>query len=199
MRVKLILASKSPARRRILEGLGIPIEAVDPGEVEEGCGEPCRVALENARRKALKVAEGFDEGLIIGADTLISHGGGIIGKSRSRGEVAETLRLLRGSSHRVITGLVVLDAASGRMEEGVEETVVYMRELSDDEIDLYASIGESVGRAGGYAIQGLGALLVDRIEGCYYNVVGLPLRLLDELLRRFGVSLLEVAANYRGL
>ena len=161
--------------------------------------EPCRVALENARRKALKVAEGFDEGLIIGADTLISHGGGIIGKSRSRGEVAETLRLLRGSSHRVITGLVVLDAASRRMEEGVEETVVYMRELSDDEIDLYASIGESVGRAGGYAIQGLGALLVERIEGCYYNVVGLPLRLLDELLRRFGISLLEVAANYRGL
>jgi len=199
MRVKLILASKSPARRRILEGLGIPIEAVDPGEVEEGRGEPCRVALENARRKALKVAEGFDEGLIIGADTLISYGGGIIGKSRSRGEVAETLRLLRGSSHRVITGLVVLDAASGRMEEGVEETVVYMRELSDDEIDLYASIGESVGRAGGYAIQGLGALLVERIEGCYYNVVGLPLRLLDELLRRFGISLLEVAANYRGL
>ena len=199
MRARLILASRSEARRWLLRRLGIPFEAVDPGEVEEAVGEPREIALENARRKALRVAETLGEGLIIGADTLITHGSRIIGKSRSREEVMETLRLLNASSHRVLTGLAVVDASSRRLEQGVEEMIVHMRRLSDEEISLYASIGESIGRAGGYAIQGLGALLVERIEGCFYNVVGLPLRLLDELLRRFDVSLLELAADYREL
>jgi len=199
MKARLILASRSEARRRLLRRLGIPFKAVDPGEVERAVGEPWEIALGNARRKALRVAETLGEGLVIGADTLIIHDGRIIGKSRSPGEVVKTLRLLNASSHRVLTGLAVVDASSGRLEQGVEETVVYMRRLGDEEIDLYASIGESIGRAGGYAIQGLGALLVERIEGCFYNVVGLPLRLLEELLRRFDVSLLELAASYREL
>lgn len=182
-----------------MERLGVPFEVMDPGEVEEAVGEPEEVVVENARRKALRVAGGLREGVVIGADTIIVLGDNIIGKSKSRREVVEALRLLRGSSHRVLTGLAVVDAYSRRMEEGMEETRVHMRELSDGEIDLYASTGESIGRAGGYAIQGLGALLVESIEGCFYNVVGLPLRLLDEVLRRFGLSLLSLSSSYSAL
>jgi septum formation protein len=195
---RLILASRSPARRLLLQRLGVPFVAVDPGEVEEAFGDPWVVVLENARRKAMRVSESFDDGLVIGADTLIVFGDLIIGKSRSREEAMEVLRLLSASSHSVLTGLAVVDAASGRIEEGVEETIVHMRRLSDGEIGLYVSTGESIGRAGGYAIQGIGALLVEGVEGCFYNVVGLPLRLLDELLRRFGLSLLTLS-SYRDL
>lgn len=192
---KIVLASSSPRRRRLMEQLGIPFDVVDPGEVEVLFGRPEEMARENAVAKAVRVAKQFEEGIVVGADTVVTLGGMVLGNPQDPSEAEWMLRALRGSTHKVITGIAVVDARRGRLESDVVETQVKMLPLSDGEISVYVATGESLGKAGGYAIQGLGAILVEEIHGCFYNVVGLPLSRLDVILKRFGVHILNNLKN----
>lgn len=147
-----------------------------------------RVALDKARVAACRI----ETGLVIAADTVVVMGADILGKPGNAPDAQRMLAMLAGKDHRVVSGLVLRDAASGRTETQVVSTKVWFRELTRDEIDAYVATGEPLDKAGAYGIQEKGALLVDRIEGCYYNVVGLPLAVLGELLRRFGVMPLSI-------
>ena len=188
-RLKIVLASTSPRRAWLLEQLGIEFTVVDPGEDEaEPAGDPRETVEVNARTKARRGAEGVEEGLVLGADTLVLVDDVTLGKARDPEDARRMLRLLRGREHIVISGFAVLDAAGGRIESGVAETGVLMRDFSDDEMEAYIGTGEPIGKAGGYAIQGVGALLVEGIRGDYSNVVGLPLARLGSMLRDFGVD-----------
>ena len=163
----LVLASRSPQRRAILEQLGVTF-AVRPTDAEElAQGTPAEVALVNARRKAAACPAGAGE-VVLGVDTLVALDGVIHGKPRDAAHAAATLRALGGRTHRVVSGLVIGGA------EAVAVTAVAFREFPDAWIDWYVGTGEWDGRAGGYAIQGRGAALVRGIEGDYLNVVGLP-------------------------
>ncbi len=171
----MILASGSPQRRAILEQLGVAFSVVVSDVEEIEAGEPEQVALENARRKATAVRDRLDDGAagpILGVDT--------VGKPDDREHARATLRALSGATHRVITGLCVLDG-SGRRDAAAVTTVSF-RPLTEATIDWYLETGEWSGRAGGYAIQGRGAALVRWISGDYLNVVGLPVATLLELL-----------------
>jgi septum formation protein len=181
----LILASASPRRREILKSAGIPFEVVLPEveEVEEG--DPEGAVLENARRKALAGFEAGGKGaLTLGVDTDVVLDGRILGKAVGRAEAREHLEALSGRTHTVLSGLV-LYGASGRAEPvercGVAQSEVTFRKLDQATIETYLASGEWRDRAGAYAIQGLGSILIDRVEGDFSNVVGLPLRLLLEL------------------
>lgn len=184
------MASSSPRRRRLLEQVAVPFEVVDPGEVETASGGPEEQVVGNALAKARKIAEQMGEGIVVGADTVVVFESRILGKPRDAPGAMVMLRTLSGNVHKVITGMAVVDAVSGRMETNLVETLVRMRPLSDEEIVAYVATGESFGKAGGYAIQGVGGLLVEEVRGCFYNVVGLPLSRLDGLLKRFGVRIL---------
>jgi len=189
--LKIVLASTSPRRRQLIGMLGLPFQVVDPGEVEETSeGEPAEVVLLNAMAKARSVVDSMDGELVISADTIVVKDGVILGKPFGPGEAWEMLMTLRGAWHRVYTGIVVWDTGSGRVESDVVETDVKMRPLSEGEIANYIASGEPLDKAGGYAVQGLGAILVEEVRGCFYNVVGLPLSHLSLLLRKLDVRLL---------
>jgi septum formation protein len=174
---RLILASASPQRRAILEQIGIPFD-VRPAHVEEITeGEPAEVAEVNARMKAEAVA-GAGE-LVLGADTLVSTGGAILGKPADEAQARAHLEMLGGRTHAVIGGFVLAEDGDVALT-AVEKTLVSFRPLTPALVDWYLATGEWRGRAGAYAIQGAGAALVTGIQGDYLNVVGLPLaRLLD--------------------
>ncbi|MDO8213928.1 nucleoside triphosphate pyrophosphatase [Conexibacter sp. CPCC 206217] len=198
-----MLASRSPQRRAILTQLGIPFE-VCPADVEElSAGEPARVAVENARRKALALA-GSDAAAgrtILGVDTIVVlDGDAIHGKPADAAAARTTLAALGGREHLVLSGIAVLDAPVARAavpsaaadaasadapqqpRTALATTRVRFRHLDDATLDWYVATGEWEGRAGGYAIQGRGAALVAAIDGDYLNVVGLPVAALLDLL-----------------
>ena len=167
----LVLASRSPQRRAILEQLGVPFVA-RPADVEElAAGDPHEVAAENARRKAAAV----EGGLVLGVDTLVALDGAIYGKPRDAAQAAAFLRALAGRTHLVVSGLAI----GGDVVTATTEVV--FRSLGDDWIAWYVATREWRGRAGGYAIQSRGAALVREIRGDYLNVVGLPVATLVEL------------------
>jgi septum formation protein len=173
----LILASRSPQRRAILEQLGVRFD-VQIRDVEElETGPPHEVALENAYRKAAAVPDG--EQPVLGVDTIVSIGSRIWGKPADEAEARDTLQALGGRRHTVISGVCVI--ADGRTRTAAATTTVEFRPLDDALIDWYVSSGEWRERAGGYAIQGRGAALVAAIDGDYTNVVGLPVPTLLEL------------------
>jgi len=173
----LILASRSPQRRAILEQLGIDFEArpADVEEIEEG--EPEHIAVENARRKAEAVA--LEGDLVLGVDTVVSLADRLYGKPSTSDEARATLQALSGHTHQVISGLCLIDGSDTRTTKAI--TNVQFAALDDPLIDWYVATGEWRDRAGAYAIQGRGAALVERIEGDYFNVVGLPVAVLLRL------------------
>lgn len=189
---RLILASASPRRKELLENLGLDFEIItsDCPEVREERLSPRRVARKLALGKAVEVAGKIDSGIVIGADTLVVLEGKMLGKPCDHGDAVNILKRLSGKSHEVITAVAVIDAATGRtlQDEGI--TQVHFRELSDDEIGRYVGTGEPMDKAGAYGIQGKGILFVEGIEGCYTNVVGLPLPALAKMLSRMGYPLL---------
>jgi septum formation protein len=167
--------------------------SIDPGEVDERVPageEPGHLVLRLALDKATSVARRHPGAVVIGADTVVVLDGTVLGKPSDVDHARAMLRLLAGAAHRVLTGVAVVDAFSGRRRSEYEETLVWMRPYTEQEIERYLATGEPMGKAGAYAIQGRGALLVRRIEGCYANVVGMPLVLLASLLENFGVSIL---------
>ena len=171
----LILASTSPRRRQILEQLRIPFDVVAPA-YDETEGDPVAHAVGKAR----SVAAGAGDRPVLGCDTEVLCGGRVYGKPETEAEAEEMLDSLGGRTHEVVSGLALLTPAWEEVHR--EVTLVTFRPLDARELAHYVGSGEWEGRAGGYAIQGLGASLVERIEGDYLNVVGLPAALLVRLL-----------------
>jgi nucleoside triphosphate pyrophosphatase len=175
----LVLASRSPQRRALLEQLGLEFDVVVP-EVEELEAAPVdSAAVENARRKATAVAAQRPDGLVLGVDTMVALGHEIYGKPMHSDQARETLRALSGRAHAVISGVCLVHGEHVRT--AIARTMVRFRYLDEPLIDWYLASGEWRERAGGYAIQGRGAALVAGIEGDYTNVVGLPVTTLLEL------------------
>jgi septum formation protein len=192
----LVLGSASPRRRELVQllGLRIPvrIEASDADESIPPGLAPGEAAEWLALRKAASVRErlGAEAAgtVIVGADTIVVLDGGILGKPRDAADARRMLGMLQGRAHEVITGVAVLDGASGEAKTARGVTRVVMKPLDADRIARYVATGEPLDKAGAYGIQGLAAGFVERIEGCYFNVVGLPLSLLGDLLAGFGVE-----------
>jgi septum formation protein len=189
--VELVLASGSPRRRELLASLGwiftVRVPSVDerlfPGE------NPGEAVERLSREKALAVAKECPHGWVIAADTVVALEGRILGKPADREESLEMLILLNGRTHSVFTGVTV--ASPRGLETASERTEVVFRRLSEHALRAYAASGEGDDKAGAYAIQGLGALLVDSIRGDYFNVVGLPLCRLSRMLEFLGFSLAD--------
>jgi septum formation protein len=189
---RIVLASASPRRKELLEQIGLRFE-VEPSDYEEDIApgsEPREMARKLSLGKARAAAQKHRKALIIAADTLVVLGDRVFGKPHTNAEAREMLRTLNGKPHLVITGFTVLDTETGKEVSRSVETRVHMRKLTLKEIDSYVRTKEPLGKAGGYAIQGRGAVLVERIEGDYSNVVGLPLSALAESLKEFGVHVL---------
>jgi septum formation protein len=178
----ILLASTSPQRRAILEQLGIPFDVVAPAyeENDEAAASPSELVRAHAAGKARSVAERAGDRPVLGVDTAVVLDGKVYGKPGGAEEAAETLEALSGRKHAVVSGLCLLTPAWEELAE--EATSVTFRPLTPRDIATYVGSSEWEGRAGAYAIQGLGAGLVERVEGDYLNVVGLPGALLIRLL-----------------
>ena len=187
---RLILASASPRRANLLSQIGLTFE-VYPSDIVEPpsstySNEPVNeVTQKLALHKAAAVARHFGEGVIIGADTLVSLNGELLGKPTDNTDALRMLTRLSDTYHEVVTGVALVDAATERKLVWSETTRVYFRQLQRAEIDAYITTGEASDKAGAYGIQGRGAAFVSRIEGCYFNVVGLPLASFIERLSNF--------------
>lgn len=189
---KIVLASSSPRRIEILKALGVEFEIL-PSSYEEVLKESspyelaCNLAIEKARDVAGKIQS---PRIVIAADTIVYANGKILGKPKGKSDAEETLKMLSNSSHSVITGLCIINTEDNKIYSDYEETKVFFKELNEDEIEAYIATGEPMDKAGSYGIQGIGGLFVKKIEGCYFNVVGLPIYKLNYLLGKTGVNLL---------
>lgn len=190
---RLVLASASPRRRELLGLLGLPFE-VSPSRYEEenpaAHPDPAAFAVHLALGKARDVAQRERGALVLGADTVVALGTRLYGKPRDAADASRMLRELSGKTHRVITGVALLCPARGVAESFAITTEVTFRPLDAAEIHAYVASGEPADKAGAYAIQGLGGLLIEGIRGDYPNVVGLPLTPLALRLRELGFSVL---------
>jgi septum formation protein len=189
MLLPLILASNSPRRKELLTQAGIPFEVV-PSLYEEHNHPgipPAQLVREQALGKAVEVADRYPERTVLGADTLVALDQTILGKPKDAQEAHAMLTAIQGQWHEVYTGIaLVYGKDSSDQKTHVQTTKVHLRALSPQEITDYIATQEPMDKAGAYAIQGYGALLVDAIEGCYTNVVGLSLPIVWELLAPLG-------------
>jgi septum formation protein len=187
---RFILASASPRRRALLEALGIEIEVVPSVADETFEGSPREMVALNARRKRDEVAARIQPpGIVIAADTLVFLEEQPLGKPADLDEARAMLRRLSGVTHEVMTGVAVVDTESGVSAEGVEVTRVTFCALQDAQIGTFVDAVHPLDRAGAYTVDGPGSLLVARYEGCYQNVLGLPMVCLDGLLQRLNCDL----------
>lgn len=190
--MSIILASQSPRRRQLLGQIGLDHFIVRPArgeEIMDPALSPAQLVEELSRQKAREVAGASDPGdLVIAADTVVAIDGRVLGKPHDREEACAMLSALSGREHTVYTGVTV--CRDDRMLTQHEATQVRFRPLSPREIRAYVDSGEPMDKAGGYGVQELGALLVEGIRGDYFNVVGLPLCRLGQMLSQFGVELL---------
>ena len=185
--LRVILASQSPRRRELLTLVGITHE-VRPADIDETylVGEkPAPHAERLARGKCAVIAEREPDALVIGSDTIVVVDGDVLGKPRDEGDAAHMLRRLSGRTHIVVTAVAV--AWRGETRSAVEEVNVTFHSLSDDDIAAYIATREPMDKAGAYGIQGFGATIVERVDGDYFAVMGLPLQLLVRVLRELGI------------
>ncbi len=187
---RLVLASASPRRTALLSQIGLtfevrPSDVVEPPHSTFSDRRGDEITRKLALLKAKSVAQHYSEGIIIGADTLVSLNGKLLGKPTDDADAMTMLTQLSGTSHKVITGVALVDAFTERTVVWAETTQVYFRKLHRTEIADYIATGEAADKAGAYGIQERGAAFVNRIEGCYFNVVGLPLASLVERLSNF--------------
>ena len=188
----IILASASPRRKELLELTGLQFQ-VDPGDYIEDMSlklSPHELAMFLSLEKARAVAGKYHNAIIIAADTFVIIRGQILGKPHTKEEAKEMLLFLEGKTHSVITGFTVLDTDTCRKISRSVETRVTFKKLTKKEIDAYVRTEEPLEKAGGYAIQGLGSIIIKRIEGDYFNVIGLPLCALAECLKEFEIRIL---------
>ncbi|MCE5335037.1 MAG: Maf family protein [Desulfobacteraceae bacterium] len=173
----LILASRSPRRKRLLQSVGIEFR-VEPSpvrEINEGAGTPEELAAGLALLKAESVSALFPHFWVLGADTIVVFQDRILGKPVDRADAAGMLQILSGRTHEVVTGMSLINGAGGVRRSGTVVTRVAFKDLSRGEIDAYVRTAEPMDKAGAYGIQGIGGFLVRSVEGSYTNVVGLPL------------------------
>lgn len=185
----IILASASPRRQQLFRELGLPFRVVEPVGVTEQLDGllPVSLAMENAKRKACSVAALFPDALVIGADTLVVRGAQIFGKPSSLEEADAMLRELAGKRHEVITGVCLIHRPVDLELLFHEVTVVWMRPLTDAERQRYLGLINPLDKAGAYAIQEHGDRIIERIDGSYTNVVGLPIERLRASLEKLGL------------
>ncbi|WP_458121453.1 Maf family protein [Paenibacillus sp. Z6-24] len=193
---RIILASASPRRKELMASLQLEFEIM-PSEADEsvpGDWSPERIVTELALRKANAVCEQYPSkvagAVIVSSDTIVVLDDRVFGKPENEEEAAAMLQSLQGRSHYVYTGITCTDTATGRTRTDYRQTLVHMKPLTSERIQAYVRSGEPADKAGAYAIQGLGSTLVDRIEGCYFTVVGLPVSLLSDMLEEFDISVL---------
>ncbi len=187
---KLILASGSPRRKELLSVLGLKYEVCPSKFKEDNIVKTSaeEFVCATARKKAQEVGN-RKQGLILAADTVVCLGEEILGKPVDEKDALEMLEKLAGTTHRVLTGVAIWDPPTGKEAIQYEETRVFFRTAKRDELLEYIATGEPMDKAGAYAIQGLGSIFVSGIEGCYFNVVGLPLFRLSQMLASFGVDI----------
>ena len=188
-----ILASASPRRREILAGLGLKFRISPSAVAEPPCDnseQPTRYAIRVAQLKSRDVARRFKSGVVIGADTVVVSRGRLLGKPASRAEARSMLGLLSGRWHEVVTGVCLVDCISGRSASSCAVSRVHFRRLSAEDVRWYLGTGEYADKAGAYAIQGFASLFIDRIEGCYFNIVGFPVFTFQKLCRKLRISLI---------
>lgn len=191
----IILASGSPRRRELLSLLGLPFEVIT-SEADESTPPdftPEQIVRSLALRKAEAVVASVGERntVIVGSDTIVVLDNTVLGKPVDELDSKSMLTRLQGRNHKVYTGVACIGLPHGKTIVEHRVTSVTMRAMTEDEIVAYIATGEPADKAGSYAIQGLGSTLVERIEGCYFNVVGLPLSLLGEMLSEFGITVLN--------
>ena len=190
--MKLILASASPRRAEILTDAGIsfdllPVEVDETPHHGEGAEDMCqRLAKAKARVAAVRLGAVSEPTIVVAADTTVEIDGEILGKPVSPEAAREMLRRLSGKTHRVLTGLALVRLPDGAARTAVEGTEVRFATLEEAEIEEYVATGEPMDKAGGYAIQGRGGRFIERVDGCYFNVVGLPLATLVGILKELG-------------
>lgn len=188
----IVLASASPRRKELLEKIGLVFK-IAPSDYPEDCQAD---VLPESRAKSISISKAaavtckYPDAIVIAADTFGILRGKILGKPHTPAEAVKMLQMISGKSHRVITGLTLIDSARHKMVTRVVETRVYIKKLNLREIENYVATGEPLDKAGAYAIQGLGSVIVEKIIGDYYNVVGLPLNTLTGILREFGIEVL---------
>ena len=186
LREKVVLASSSPRRTELLNRAGWPHEVMVAG-IDESVRpqeEPAAYVQRLARSKAEAVAQQLEEGMVLGADTTVVIDNQILGQPRDDADAKRMLKLLNGKWHEVLTA-VALVRVGGESRVAYETTRVRFAEMSDGEIDWYIESGEPFGKAGAYGIQGKAALFIEEIEGDYFNIMGLPIRLVYELAADF--------------
>ena len=177
----VILASVLLRRRELLDLMGLTYTVETPDADESFSGRPSETVMEISRRKAAAVAARHSDSIIIAADTLV-FADGALGKPHTPERAKEMLRSLAGNWHHVYTGITVINTRSGRILRNVDKTRVHLVPMTEQEIDAYVATGEPLDKAGAYGIQGMGGMFVDRIDGSYSNVVGLPMSLLRTML-----------------
>lgn len=191
----LILASGSPRRQELIRTLGLPYR-IDAADVDESMPEetpPGELVERLSLRKASEVygrPREEERAIVIGADTVVALDGAILGKPKDERDAFAMLKAISGRTHQVYTGITCIDAATGTTVTRHEISDVTMKSLDDERIRRYVATGESSDKAGAYAVQGIGALLVRKIDGDYFNVVGMSVRLLGEMLEELGVRVL---------
>ena len=189
---RIILASASPRRRELLERLSLPELIIRPARGEErmpDTDDPAEIVRTLSRQKAEEVARDFEKSdVIIAADTIVWFEGRALGKPKDAADAAAMLRRLSGRTHSVFTGVCVISGDSLLSE--AEESLVRFRQMSEKEIASYVASGEPMDKAGAYGAQGLGGLFVERIEGSFSNVIGLPMCRLGNMLKKVGLELL---------
>ena len=186
---RIILASRSKARRKLLKDVGLKftVSTSNTGEkrlINTDCGD---LVMENAMAKAIDVAGRFSSGIVIAADTVVLVGKRIIGKPKSIKDAFRMLRLLSQKPQWVYSGIAVIDIDRNKKYSSFDRTKVYMYRLSEREIKNYFKRVSPLDKAGSFDIQGFGSVFIDRIEGCFYNVVGLPMAKLAKILKKTGV------------
>ena len=195
---QIVLASKSPRRIQLLEEIGLDFTTYSP-EFEETTDKTDKLksahdlALHNAIGKAQSAATHFKNAIIIGVDTVGESHGHILGKPKDRKDAKRLIRLISGTKHSVVSGVCVLKTRAGRPTKTLSattETLVTMEKMDEKEIDAYVDSGEGDDKAAAYAIQGKGSLFIKKIEGDYFNVVGLPIYTLKKLLKSFKIRLI---------
>jgi septum formation protein len=191
---KIILASRSPRRQALLRQIGIKFLVRESGidEDEHEFASPMEHVLVLSWRKADAVRSKVGNALVIGADTIVVCDKKILGKPNDKNDAAAMLSLLSGRTHEVYTGFTILDAKSGRSISDYEVTKVTFRKLLRDEISAYVAGGSPLDKAGAYGIQDdYGAVFVERVDGCFYNVVGFPLTKFYMAMKKFGFAIIQ--------
>lgn len=179
------MASTSPRRAEILRKQRIDFEVISPDNIEEEktSADPIKHVLELSKKKVESVSDKVQEGLILGADTIVVLNGEILGKPMDQADAERILKKLSGKTHRVYTGLTLMDKTSGKILSAYDCTEVKFNKLDQDDIRKYIGTGEPMDKAGAYGIQGMGSFLVNRIKGNLDNVIGLPMQKFEEIVK----------------